>query len=87
MANGLDSLYWSSGNTAEVDFLIQDDAMRVIPIEVKSGDNVQDKSLRVYMEKYQPAYAIRLSTSKFGFANEIRSIPLYAAFCIDREIR
>lgn len=35
------------------------------------------------MEKYQPKYAIRLSTRNFGIVNGIKSVPLYAAFCIN----
>lgn len=27
-------------------------------------------------------YAIRVSAKNFGFENEIRSIPLYALFCL-----
>ena len=29
-----------------------------------------------------PKYAIRFSTRNFGFENNIKSIPLYAVFCI-----
>ena len=42
------------------------------------------KSLRYYMEKYKPKYAIRISTKNFGFENNIKSIPLYAVFCINK---
>ena len=33
-------------------------------------------------EKYNPVYCIRLSTKNFGIINGIKSIPLYAVFCI-----
>ncbi|MCE5178542.1 MAG: ATP-binding protein [Porphyromonadaceae bacterium] len=74
-------LYWKNDNTAEVDFVIQKDA-DVIPIEVKSGMRVRSKSLRIFMEKYNCPYGIRISKKNFGFENNIKSVPLYAAFCI-----
>ena len=54
----------------------------IIPVEVKSADNVKSKSLKVYVEKYNPKYSIRISTKDFGFENNIKSVPLYAVFCI-----
>jgi hypothetical protein len=43
---------------------------------------VKSKSLGVYIEKYKPEYAIRISARNFGFANNIKSVPLYAVHCI-----
>ncbi|MCH5194857.1 MAG: ATP-binding protein [Oscillospiraceae bacterium] len=79
--NGYDTYYWESGRGAEVDFIIQREG-RLIPIEVKSADNTKAKSLRVYMETYKPDYAVKLSEKNFGFENNIKTVPLYAAFCI-----
>jgi predicted AAA+ superfamily ATPase len=81
-ANGLESYYWTSGNTAEIDFLIQDSRMRAVPLEVKSADNVQSKSLKVFREKYAAPLSLRLSSAEFGMAAGIKSVPLYAAYCI-----
>lgn len=79
--NGYELYYWESDGTAEVDYLIiRDD--QVIPVECKAGDHVKAKSLMVYKEKYKPAYSIRISSRNFGFADGIKSVPLYAAFCI-----
>ena len=73
--------YWESNGKAELDFVIRkDDAP--IPLEVKSSTNVKAKSLKVYMEKYSPTYAIRISAKNFGFENGIKSLPLYALFCL-----
>lgn len=80
-ANGYELLYWESEGAAEVDFLILKDE-HVIPVECKAGDHVKAKSLMVYKEKYNPAYSIRISTRNFGMADGIKSVPLYAAFCI-----
>lgn len=85
MANGIPLRYWTSGNTAELGFVIQMPGEPVgVPVEVKSSDNTRSRSLAVYRGKYEPTQAIRLSTKNFGIENGIRSIPLYAAFCIGR---
>jgi predicted AAA+ superfamily ATPase len=80
-ANQIPLLYWKNDNTAEVDFVIQKE-LDVIPIEVKSGLRVRSKSLGIFMEKYKCPYGIRISKKNFGFENSIKSVPLYAVFCI-----
>ena len=79
--NGYHTYYWESERGAEIDFIIQRDG-QLIPIEVKSADNTRAKSLKVYMDTYKPAYAIKLSAKNFGFEDNKKIIPLYAAFCI-----
>ena len=56
--------------------------INIIPIEVKSSDNIRSRSLNEYVNKYSPEYSIRISSKNFGFENNIKSIPLYAVFCI-----
>ena len=34
--------------------------------------------------KYHPKYAIRISEKNFGFENNVKSVPLYAVFCITK---
>ena len=80
-ANQIPLLYWKNDNTAEVDFVIQK-GIDVIPVEVKAGVRVRSKSLSIFMEKYKCPYGIRISKKNFGFENGIKSIPLYAVFCI-----
>ena len=80
-AKGISLYYWTYGRNAEVDFIIYNND-GIIPVEVKSGSNVKSTSLNLYMSENKPPYAIRLSTKNFGFENNIKSIPLYAAFCI-----
>lgn len=80
-ANGYNTYYWESERGAEVDFVIQREG-KLIPIEVKSADNTMAKSLKVYMETYKPEYAIKLSAKNFGFRDKIKTIPLYAVFCL-----
>lgn len=79
--NGYQTFYWESERGAEIDFVIQRDG-ELIPIEVKSADNTKAKSLRIYMDTYKPAYAIKLSARNFSFENGQKTVPLYAAFCI-----
>ena len=79
--NGYRTYYWESERGAEIDFVIQREG-KLIPIEVKSADNTRAKSLKVYMETYKPAYAIKLSAKNFGFEDGKKTVPLYAAFCI-----
>ncbi|MFP3156476.1 ATP-binding protein [Lachnospiraceae bacterium ZAX-1] len=73
---------WHSEGIAEIDFIYQDAKGKLIPVEVKSADNTQAKSLAAYIKKYKPEYAIKLSTKNFGFENGIKTVPLYATFCI-----
>lgn len=79
--NGYTPYYWQSEHEAEIDFVIQRDG-RIIPIEVKSADNTKAKSLKQYIQRFSPDYAIKLSSKNFGLENNIMTVPLYAAFCI-----
>ncbi len=81
LANGHQLYYWESKGKAEIDFVIQLND-NVIPIEVKAADNIQAKSLKQFVNKYAPAYSIRISSKNFGFENNIKAVPLYAVFCI-----
>jgi uncharacterized protein len=84
ITNKLNSFYWTSGNQAEIDFItrINND---VIPIEVKASDNTRSRSLNEYINRFNPEYSIRVSTKNFGFENSIKSVPLYAVFCIKHQ--
>ena len=79
--NGYKTYYWESNRGAEIDFIIQRDT-HIIPIEVKAADKTRAKSLKLYMDTYKPAYAIKLSTKNFGFEDNKKIVPLYAVFCI-----
>ena len=81
ITNGYPCFYWQSPRGAEVDFIIQR-AGKIIPIEVKSADNTKAKSLGVYIDSHKPEYSIKISSKNFGSENAIKTIPLYAAFCI-----
>ena len=78
---GYVSYYWESEGKAELDFVIQK-GIDIIPIEVKTSTHTKSRSLDIYMKNYKPNYAIRISEKNFGFENNIKSVPLYAVFCI-----
>ena len=81
-SKGYDLYYWTSDSPiSELDFVLQKDGM-ILPIEVKSGENVKAKSLRHYDNMYHPQKVIRLSEKNFGTEEEMYAVPLYAAFCI-----
>ncbi|MBR6061163.1 MAG: ATP-binding protein, partial [Spirochaetales bacterium] len=77
--------FWYSGekSTYETDFLIQN-GKDVIPIEVKSEVNLKSKSLRVYYDKFQPPYAIRISMSGYERQDWLENIPLWAVGATDK---
>jgi predicted AAA+ superfamily ATPase len=83
-ANGFTPYYWGVHGKAEVDFVVQDSEKRIIPIETKAGGNVMAKGLREYVKLYSPEYSIRVSSKNFGFDNNVKSVPLYAVWCIER---
>ncbi len=79
---GYELFYWTSdAPPAEVDFVIQKEG-KVIPIEVKYGANVHTRSLRHFQRLYSPEYAIRITGKNFGEEDGVRSVPLYAAYCV-----
>lgn len=75
--------YWT-GRMAEVDFVFQDNvAARIIPIEVKSGENVKAKSLRTYRDKFNPDLSLRLSLKPYHYDDGLLNCPLYKIFSLD----
>jgi predicted AAA+ superfamily ATPase len=71
--------YWANDkNTAEIDFVVQFHDT-IIPIEVKSGENVRGGSLKTYMTTFEPSVAIRASLLDYGRNNALIDVPLYMA--------
>ena len=82
VSSGFKPYFWRNDKgTKEIDFIIPIQG-KLIPIEVKSGANVSSSSLADYVKLFAPARSIRISAKNFGFENDIQSVPLYAAFCI-----
>jgi len=70
--------YWSAErSTSEIDFLVQYNGL-IVPIEVKAEENLQAKSLKVYLEKFSPTVSIRTSMSDFRKQDWLINLPLYA---------
>ena len=74
-----DIAYWVNDRKkglAEVDFLLQSDG-EIIPIEAKSSINLRAKSLKAYINYYNPKIAIRTSLQHYGKNENLYDIPLY----------
>lgn len=76
--------YWKNDYDSEIDFILQSEKGEIIPLEVKASDHVKSRSLNNYITDYKPKYAIRTSLRNFGLKNNIKSVPLYAIFCITK---
>ena len=70
--------YWTSEAKAEVDFLIQY-KNTIIPIEVKSDENIRSKSLTYYSKTYSPPLRIRYSLKNLTLDDGLLNIPLFLA--------
>jgi predicted AAA+ superfamily ATPase len=70
--------YWKSESDAEVDFLLQY-GNEIIPVEVKSDENVRSKSLAYYRKKYNPQKSIRYSLRNLKYDDGVINIPLFMA--------
>lgn len=70
--------YWTSGNKAEVDFLLQYGS-HIFPVEVKADQSIQGKSLIQYEKLFQPACRIRYSMLNLKKDGNLLNIPLFLA--------
>ena len=66
--------YWSSGNLAELDFILQVEN-EIIPVEVKSDENVKSRSLNLYHQKYHPTLRLRYSLKNLQYREGLLNIP------------
>lgn len=68
--------YWTSESKAEVDFLLQV-GNEIIPVEVKSDQNVIGKSMTLYNNKFHPRLRIRYSLKNLKLSDGLLNIPLF----------
>lgn len=69
--------YWSAEKgISEVDYIIQL-GQNNIPIEVKSSENLQAKSLKTFVQKYNTPLNIRTSMANYRKEEWLINIPLY----------
>jgi uncharacterized protein len=66
-----------SNSKYEIDFIIQSGNDEVIPVEVKSGQNLKANSFKLFCEKFQPVTAIRASLSNYHKEDWLINMPLY----------
>lgn len=60
----------------EIDFLLQVKS-DIIPVEVKAEENLRSKSLKAYVEKFNPLHSIRLSMNDYREQDWLTNIPLW----------
>ena len=83
----LNVFYWSSEKgIAEIDFIVQIGKNNV-PIEVKSNENLQAKSLKSFVEKYNTKINVRTSMANFRVEEWLTNIPLYSIGNIEKIIK
>lgn len=79
--------YWSAEKgMAELDYLVQIGRYNV-PIEVKSSENLQAKSLKVFAQKYNTKINVRTSMSDYKVEDWLINIPLYLIGNIENIIK
>ena len=78
IAAGEQALYSWKENTAEVEFLLQQEN-RIYPIEVKAGRRANSKSAGVFASKYNSPCIVKLGAWNFRTRGRTHFIPLYAA--------
>ena len=79
--------YWSAEKgMAELDYLVQIGRYNV-PIEVKSSENLQAKSLKVFAQKYNTKINVRTSMSDYKVEDWLINIRLYLIGNIENIIK
>ncbi len=71
------NLFCYKRRTSEIDFIIEYNS-KVIPVEVKSGNNTQAKSLKTYIERYKPSKAYKFSRNNFSVNGIVHCFPVYS---------
>ncbi len=70
--------YWTSGNQAEIDFILQVEN-DIVPIEVKADENVTGKSMTRYRKEFSPELSLRYSLKNLKQDGGLVNIPLFLA--------
>lgn len=81
-SKGYNLSFWESSSQAKIDFIILKN-QSIIPIEVMISNNTRSKNISVFKTKYNGFdYSIKISTLNFKYSNNVKYVPIYAAFCI-----
>ena len=71
--------YYSKDNSPmEIDFMIQH-GTNIVPIEVKSEENLKSKSLSVFLQQHENMHGVRFSMSPYREQERMTNVPLYGA--------
>lgn len=71
--------YYSKENSPlEIDFMIQHGS-NIVPIEVKSEENLKSKSLSAFLQQNENMHGIRFSMSPYREQERMTNVPLYGA--------
>lgn len=85
LSKGYPLIFWESGSKAKLDFLLIKGS-DMIPIEVKNSHHTRSKSFSVFKQFYPDTKEmIKLSTRNFHISNQVKYVPVYAAFCIGQD--
>jgi predicted AAA+ superfamily ATPase len=69
--------YWANDSgAAELDFILENEN-KIYPLEVKSGENLQAKSLKTFSGKHPELHCYRTSLSDYRKENWMTNLPLY----------
>ena len=75
----LSIFYYSKENSPlEIDFMIQHGS-DIVPIEVKSEENLKSKSLSTFLQQNENMHGIRFSMSPYREQERMTNVPLYGA--------
>jgi len=75
--------YWTGGEESEVDFVMQHGS-EIVPMEVKSGTNVNAKSLKLFRATYSPRISVRFSLQNTRLDNGLQNISLFGVFLCEQ---
>lgn len=85
VATGFSPYYFAFENRFEIDYIVQH-KNEIIPIEVKSSENINNRSLTVYNEKHKPKTRIRFSMRNLNKDDNLINIPLFMAEYLNKLI-
>jgi len=82
----MDVFYYTNDNgSCEVDFIV-DNGKCVVPLEVKAEVNLRAKSLKTFVDKFNPKTAVRSSMADYKREGTLTNLPLYAIGNIATEL-
>jgi predicted AAA+ superfamily ATPase len=86
VSSGYSLYYYQSDGKAFIDFIIQTRTGNIVPIEIVPFSKSKSKALSVYINKYKPTEAVRVTQDNFCIKRGVRYIPMYATFCLSELI-